>query len=77
MRHTRRRSTIATRQSRRRRVDGNIYLVLLEAPGGNIEITEVLIGKLAGIFCDAEMQGLWKGLDRLEGAMLDFDSFTQ
>jgi hypothetical protein len=34
----------------------------------------VLIGKLAGIFCDAEMQGLWKGLDRLEGAMLDFDS---
>lgn len=77
MRHTRRRSTIATRQSRRRRVDGNIYLVLLEAPGGNIEITEFLIGKLAGIFCDAEMQGLWEGLDGLEGAMLDFDSFTQ
>jgi hypothetical protein len=42
MRHTRRLSTIATRQSRRRRVDGNIYLVLLESPGGNIEITEVV-----------------------------------
>jgi hypothetical protein len=37
----------------------------------------VLIGKLAGIFCDVEMQGLWIGFDRLEGAMLDFDNFTQ